>query len=108
MEAVISLEMLCEQLPKVIDNPHYWKWIVIALHNALQGFMVLALKGSNGLNVLTEECEKEWIAAFKRHDNVWPKRKLDTFLNLYKKIKSGRKLYEEEMERVRRALEKKI
>jgi hypothetical protein len=57
--------------------------------------MVLALKGSDGLNVLTKECEKEWIAAFKRDDKVFPERKLDTFLNLYKKIKSGRSLYEQ-------------
>ena len=97
LEAVISLEMLCEHLPRVIDEPHYWKWVIIALHNALQGFMVLALKGNNGLNVLTKECEKEWIAAFERGDEVLPERKLDNFLNLYKKIKSGRKTYEEHM-----------
>ena len=68
VEAVISLEMLCEQLPRVIDDPHYWRWVIIALHSGLQGFMVLALKGTNGFSVLTKECEKEWIAAFKRDD----------------------------------------
>jgi len=97
VEAVVSLETVCEQLPKVIDEPHYWKWVIIALHNGLQGFMVLALKGSDGLNVLTEESEKEWRAAFERDDGVLPQPKLDNFLKLYKKIKSGRKTYEEQM-----------
>lgn len=42
LEAVLSLEMVRDQLLKVEQNLHYWKWVIIALHNALQGYMVLA------------------------------------------------------------------
>ena len=52
--------------------------------------MVLALKGSGGLNILTKECAQRWIAAERRDNDVFPERKLDNFLNLYKKIKRAR------------------
>jgi hypothetical protein len=97
LEAVLSLEMVTDTLPKVLDNIYYWKWVVIALHMALQGYMVLALKGTNSYNVLDKKCAKELEAAWKRDDGVFPKRKLDHFLNLYKKIKAGRKTYEEQV-----------
>ncbi len=97
LEAVLSLELVSDSLPKILDNSHYWKWVLISLRNALQGYMVLALKGSNSLNVLTKECAEKWIAAWKNHDSIFPERKLDSFLNLYKKIKKGRKQYEEEI-----------
>ena len=32
-------------------DQYFYKWAIIALHNALQGFMVLALRGTNGVNV---------------------------------------------------------
>jgi hypothetical protein len=97
VEAVLSLEMMSDILPKVPNNIHYWKWVLIALHNALQGYMVLALKGTSGLNILKKECAQEWIAALRRDDEVLPERKLDNFLNLYKKIQAGRKLYDEQL-----------
>jgi len=95
LEAVVSLEMVSHTLPKVIENLHYWKWVLIALHNALQGYMVLALKGPDSLNVLTKKCAQEWRAARERGDDVYPERRLVGFLNLYKKIQRGRKLYDE-------------
>jgi hypothetical protein len=96
VEAVTSLEMVSETLPKVIDDVRYWKWVLIALHNALQGYMVLALKGTDSFNVLTPECQKQWMEADRRDDKVWPERRLDSFQNLYKKIKKGRKRYDED------------
>lgn len=96
-EAVVSLEMVAECLQKVNRNVHYWKWVVIALHNALQGYMVLALKGTDGFNVVTRECRKEWIAARKRQDEWFPERRLDSLLNLYKKIQRGRALYDQQV-----------
>ncbi len=89
-EAVFALEMVHELLPRVSQQPYAWKWIVIALHNSFQGFMVLALQGTNGLNVLTRGSAREWVAAYERGDVAYPEPKLETFLNLYKKIKSNR------------------
>ena len=89
-EAVIALLLLRGQLSQLANagNPHLWSWVIVSLHSALQGFMVLALRGSNNLSVLTDECSKEWLAALERGDVKYPKQKLDTFLHLYKKIKS--------------------
>ena len=95
-ETVLALSLMSEQLSHIVDtgNPHYWSWVIVALHNALQGFMVLALRGSNNLNVLSEKCAAEWLVAFRRGDGKYPKQILDKFLNLYKKIKSDRmKIY---------------
>ncbi len=91
-EAVLALQLVSEQLAHLesTGNPHYWTWIIVGLHNALQGFMVLALRGSNNINVLTEDCAREWLAAYERKDGKYPNQKLDKFLNLYKKIKSDR------------------
>ena len=87
-EAVLSLEMVLQTLPKVIENIHYWKWVLIVLHNALQGYMVLALRGTNGLNVLTKKCAEKWRAAWQKDEDC-DERRLDNFLNLYEKIQSG-------------------
>ena len=70
VEAVSDFEIFSEQLQQVIDDPRRWKWAVIVLHSGIQGMMILALKGSDRLNVL--RCDF----------------KLNGFLELYKKIKS--------------------
>jgi len=89
-QAVLALDLVNEHLARVIDDTHHWQWVIVGLHIALQGFMVLALHGTNDLNVLTEEGAKEWMAAYERKDGKYPKPKLDGFLALYGKIKSNR------------------
>jgi hypothetical protein len=42
-----SLEKLCLFLSKVQNEPNFWKWSIIALHNSLYGAMILSLQGSN-------------------------------------------------------------
>lgn len=91
-EAILALQLVNEQLTnlKSTGNQHYWTWVIVGLHNALQGFMVLALRGTSNINVLQAECAKKWIEAYERGDGNYPEQKLDKFLNLYKKIKSDR------------------
>ena len=88
LDTIASLELLSETLPKSLLYPHYWKWVVIALHSALQGFMVLALHGTNFLRVLTEESATDWIEAFNGDETPKKPPRLDHFMNLYSKIKS--------------------
>ena len=88
LDAVASLEILAELLPRTLSIPHLWKWVLLSLHNALQGFMVLALQGTNALAVLTEETARAWMEAYEA-DTVPTKRpRLDKFMALYDKIKS--------------------
>lgn len=88
-EAVLALEMVKERLSRVAEEPYHWKWVILALHSSLQGFMVLALRGSDRLNALTNHSAKQWIEAYRIGDDQLQKPKLDTFLNLYEKIQSG-------------------
>ena len=95
VEVVSDFEMFSEQLRRVMANPHRWKWTIIALHSGIQGMMVLALKGSNGLNVLREEDKERWLEWYNggQSDELRPRDvKLANFLTLYKRIKGAQML----------------
>lgn len=80
-EAVLALDMANELLSKTKEDKYYWKWLIIVLHNAVQAFMVLALMGTNGQNVLTTETRGKPGKTTEPH--------LVDFLTLYKRIKSA-------------------
>lgn len=90
-EAISALEMIAEAVPSLIADTYRWKWVIIITHNALQGFMVLALRHGNGLLALKDEIAAQWLKAY-REGGEYPVEKLDNFLNLYKKVKSDRML----------------
>ena len=91
LEAVSSLEMVAISLKNVENDLYQWKWSILALHNSLQGFMVLALRGGSGLNCLKDHIAIEWLRAYRAGDKL-PKEELDGFLNLYKKIKNPERM----------------
>ncbi len=91
-EPLNALEMLKEFLTQSKNNDYYLKWAIIAAHNALQGFMVLALKGTSSLPVYKPvyKWKKEYNGRSAADllldkDIVW---QLDGFGDLFKKIKS--------------------
>ncbi|MFC7369427.1 hypothetical protein [Vreelandella zhaodongensis] len=92
-ESVSALRMMRDTALKVANDVYQWKWIVIASHNALQGFMVLALRNGNNLTVMPDKLAGKWLEAY-RADKPLPEERLDSFPNLYKKIKG------EDMERL--------
>ena len=47
IEAVYALDKALAELQLARGQPYNWKWAILALHNALQGFMVLALRFTN-------------------------------------------------------------
>lgn len=90
-EAAKTLKMIQNCLAQAEEDQYHWKWVIIALHNCLQGFMVCALRGEDGLNVLKDRVAQQWLEA---DQNKLPRsqEELDTFLNLYKKIQSDKML----------------
>lgn len=86
-EATASLEAVAEWAERIERDIAYWKWVVLALHNTLQGFMVLALRGSDGLRPLRDDIATKWLTAF-RDGGPYPDEKLDSFPNLYRKVQS--------------------
>jgi hypothetical protein len=86
-EAVRSLEWARSQAALVQCDEYAWKWVLISLHNAAQGFMVLGLWGGNGLLALRDDIAAKWLRAY-REGGKFPVEKLDDFLGLYRKVKS--------------------
>jgi hypothetical protein len=71
------------------SNLRQWRWTIIALHNAVQGFMVLSLRHGNGLLALSPKCMVAWLNAYEARTGRYPEEKLDTYLGLYAKVKSA-------------------
>ena len=51
-EAAKSLSIARHFLIKVESDPYYWHWVIVAVHNALMGLMVCALRPTSGLRLL--------------------------------------------------------
>lgn len=85
-EAVRSLEFAELQARSIASDGYQWKWALIALHNATQGFMVLALWNGNGLLSMSPKSAEKWMAAYEA-GKPFPRVTLDRFLNLYSKVK---------------------
>jgi hypothetical protein len=73
-------------------EPHLWKWVLVALHSAAQGFMVLALWKGNGLLALRPKIAARWLDAYRK-GGPYPSEKLDEFMNLYAKVKDKKLLH---------------
>ena len=56
-QAVDALRHVAALLPQAVDEPYLWKWTVIAMFDALHGFFGLALRGSDGAQLLTDKHE---------------------------------------------------
>lgn len=85
-ESISALRMMRDSLLKVVGDVYQWKWIIIASHNSLQGFMVLALRNGNNITVMPEKLAGKWLEAY-RSEKPLPEERLDSFPNLYNKIK---------------------
>jgi hypothetical protein len=86
-EAVSAIEAAADFAERVTEDQYRWKWMLIAVHNAVQGFMVLALRRGNSLLALRDDVAAQWLKAYREH-NPLPREKLDSFLNLYSKVKT--------------------
>jgi hypothetical protein len=84
-DVLASLALLRLLTPLVSDEPIYWKWMIIAADNALQGAMVCALVDTTGTLVLRKDSRREMLDWLNKRDDARgapPKEKLDYFSNL--------------------------
>jgi hypothetical protein len=58
-DAVLSVELAAEKFQRVQTNPTQWKWVIVAMQNAEQGAMVLALAGTDGCGALYPNSQRE-------------------------------------------------
>jgi hypothetical protein len=85
-EAVNALEKTYRFILEVHEDPYNWKWAIIALHNATQASMVLALMGTASLNVIKDQ-EKR-LEAIRLGNEYQEQQFLHDFRKLYNGIKS--------------------
>jgi hypothetical protein len=89
-------------LRKVPDDPRYWIWVIISLHNSLQGFMVTALRSGLDLHLMSDQTRKKDRNAWENYERCLQKGNnqgldelpltfeelaLAPFMKLYEKIK---------------------
>jgi hypothetical protein len=88
-EAVRSIEWAASQAKELANDPYMWKWVLISLHNAVQGFMVLALWNGNGLLTRSDESAAAWLKEHRSNklEKKYPAERLDSFLKLFAKCK---------------------
>lgn len=87
-EPLNAIMMTKEFLERSEQDIYYLKWAIIAAHNALQGFMVLALKGTSNLQII--KCEEAYNEKSAYEVLSDPKQKLCYFTELFKRIKSNK------------------
>lgn len=85
-DIITSLRMVSASCDLVKSDLAAWKWVVIGTHGAVQSGMVLYLGFGNDLLVARQKDAEEWLMA---HEDgaPYPELIMDSFLNLYKKLK---------------------
>lgn len=87
-EPLNAIMITKESLERSRNDIYYLKWAILATHNALQGFMVLALKCTNNLQIIKWKEEYNEKSAYEVLSD--PKQKLCCFTELFRKIKSNK------------------
>lgn len=104
-EAVGALEAATFYLCGAEHEPVLWRWVITALHSAVQGFMASAVRGSHGLGAFRQTDINERLAAGRDLDAarargdaaaaheaeqrmLFSEVKLASFLTLYRRVKA--------------------
>lgn len=97
--ALSNLEELTDLLKREIstNKPQHWPIIIINLQNTIQAFMVWSLTGGTYSRVLRPADSKKYLALIDTrnhdlHQTKFEELRLDSFLNLYEKIKSPKQM----------------
>ena len=97
-DAINALEHAVETAPTLIDNPLNWKWVIIAIHNALQGALVCTLSGTHRAGALGDKSMRDmldWFESSRTNPDVpYPSEWLAPLLELYKRAKDARYMLE--------------
>lgn len=86
-DALDSMREAQFQIGVIRERPTAIKWATIALHSAVQGHMALLLHQGNGLNIMRDKDASAWLKAHYADEQYPLNGKMDSFMNLYSKIK---------------------
>ena len=60
-DVICSLQLTLDALDSAKQNSLYWKWIILALHSAVQGAIVCNLSGTAQLGACGKDSAKQWL-----------------------------------------------
>ncbi|MDO8774195.1 MAG: hypothetical protein Q7K57_36880 [Burkholderiaceae bacterium] len=86
-----SLAEALSCLSRIHGNKHLWKYAIISIHNALQCYLSIALRGGSGIDTWKKSHAKKWLKAYdecveKEGLKALPDVQLDYFMELYDKL----------------------
>lgn len=86
-EAVRALEIFRTQLDLAVEDPLSWKWALVALHNALQNFIIASMNGPAMLGTLKPFIAEKWLEGTPAQAQGKVRSVPDYFLELYGRMK---------------------
>ena len=95
IEALKALEMVNCMLDRADNDLYYWKWVIIAFHNAIQALIACSIMGTDGSGVLSKKSRiefrkhyEQFISGNKEEANKVPIYWMEDFCGLYKRFVS--------------------
>jgi hypothetical protein len=80
-----SLDEAYSCLSRVGQNEHLWKYAIISIHNALQCYLSIALRGGSGIATWKKPHAQKWLKAYEANEEL-PNVQLDYFMELYDRL----------------------
>lgn len=66
VDVLASLSVCQQCLDRIEAEPGLWKWVILSMHNAMQGAMVCHLSGTAQLGALDKKSATAWLAWHQR------------------------------------------
>jgi hypothetical protein len=86
-DVLTSTDLLAIVTPKLKKQPSYWKWMIIAAHNGLQGALVCAIQNTSATNVLNKKSATKMLNYLKTLEGDRPQEYLADFVTLLKEYR---------------------
>jgi hypothetical protein len=100
-EFIDALQHCAELISTVGIDVRRWKWVILAMHSAVQGVCTCALRGADtaGISVLTKDSGKavwNWLDVESRMETPgpMPNERLASMVDLYRRIRKAKFLSE--------------
>lgn len=87
-DVIYALDLIIDLSDKIEEKPAHWKWVIVSLHDAVEGMMVGALKGTSGVGAFIRRDRESWLNFLSSNGKPPKGRKLETFMDLYERVKN--------------------
>lgn len=86
-ELLEALRKVSSELDVARTDNYAWKWAIIAMQNAVQNAIVVAISGTDQLGALTKKAAERWLVAYAEDRTDVSDPRLAEFLELYDRMK---------------------